>query len=93
MLSLRKTVLLNSGQDVRRCRTCAVCSETFDPEQDISLETLVQMIIFDDDEVLTSRTLWSDQVLANARKACTGGIDLEKVMLALREEAKQRGVL
>jgi heterodisulfide reductase subunit C len=45
-----------------------------------------------DDDILSSRTLWSDDVLRNSRKACVRELDLEKILLTLREEAVRRGV-
>ena len=54
---------------------------------------MIQMIMFDDDEILTSRTLWSDCVLAKARLACHRGIDIAAVMRALRAEAQRRGIV
>lgn len=59
-------------------------------EQDIPLSSLIRMVLFDDDEVLSSQTLWSDYVLSNARYACHRGLDLEQVLRALRAEASLR---
>lgn len=53
----------------------------------------MQMVLFNDEEVLTTRTLWSDQVLVISRRACFNGLDLSKVILALREEARARKVV
>jgi heterodisulfide reductase subunit C len=53
---------------------------------------MIQMIMFDDEEILTSKTLWSDCVLAKARLACHRGIDISAVMQALRTEAQRRGI-
>jgi hypothetical protein len=63
-----------------------------DAKQDISLEGLVQLVILNDEEVLTTRTLWSEKVLEASKRACNGEIDLEAVLLALRQEALRRGV-
>ncbi len=57
------------------------------------MDSLVQLIIMNDDEVLTCRTVWSDEVLKAAREACARELDLEKILLALREEAVQRGLV
>jgi heterodisulfide reductase subunit C len=46
-----------------------------------------------DEEVLTSRTLWSDEVLHSAREACARELDLEKILLVLRDEAIRRGMV
>jgi hypothetical protein len=45
-----------------------------------------------DEEVLTSRTVWSDAVLKAAKDACARELDLEKILLVLREEAHRRGL-
>jgi heterodisulfide reductase subunit C len=46
-----------------------------------------------DEEVLTSRTLWSDEVLHSAHDACARELDLEKILLVLRDEAIRRGLV
>lgn len=89
---LRLVVLTAANQDVRKCQHCAFCGEKVDLEQDITLETLLQMVAMNDDEVLTSRTLWMDEVLEAARHACASGLNMEAVLLALRDEARRRGL-
>jgi heterodisulfide reductase subunit C len=59
---------------------------------DVPVGSMIQMIMFDDEEILTSRTLWSDCVLTKARLACHRGINISAVMEALREEATRRGL-
>jgi heterodisulfide reductase subunit C len=91
---LRRLIQEKTGQDVRRCRGCQLCnSELLSPDQDIPLDSLIQLVIMNDDEVLTCRTLWSDSVLAQAGKACVRELNLEAVLLALREEALRRGMV
>jgi heterodisulfide reductase subunit C len=53
---------------------------------------MIQMVMSNDEEVLTTRTLWSDCVLTKARLACNRGIDISAVMHALRAEAQRRGL-
>jgi heterodisulfide reductase subunit C len=48
---------------------------------------MIQMIIYDDREVLTSRTLWSNKVLESSRHICQRGLNVQAIMQALREEA------
>ena len=67
-----------------------ICDLPDTNEQDIPLGSLIQMILFDDEEVLSSRTLWSEHVLSKAKYACHRGLDLEQVIRALRAEATQR---
>ena len=91
-MTFRRLILSKTGQDVNRCRGCQLCSGEYSREQDIPLDSLVQLIILNDDDILTSRTLWSDDVLRNAHKACVRELDLEKILLVLRQEAIRRGV-
>ncbi len=90
---LRLVVLATTGQDVRKCSHCEFCSTKIDPEQDISLETLLQMVVMNDEEVLTTRTLWSDVVLESAQHVCASNLNLEAILLALRNEARRRGLV
>jgi hypothetical protein len=53
---------------------------------------LVQMLLENDEEVLTSKTLWSDRVLKSARSMCLSTMDMPAIMLALRDEARKRGL-
>jgi heterodisulfide reductase subunit C len=92
-MTLRRLILSKTGQDVARCRGCQLCNEKFSQDQDIPLDSLVQLIILNDEEVLTSRTLWSDDVLHAAHEACVRELDLEKILLVLREEAVRRGLV
>ena len=92
MPSLKRIVKEATGQDVSRCQACLDCEVSCPDDMDIPVGSMIQMIMFDDDEILTSRTLWSDCVLAKARLACSRGIDISAVMHALREEATRRGL-
>jgi heterodisulfide reductase subunit C len=91
-MTLRRLIFNETGQDVQRCRGCQLCNGEFSLDQDIPLDSLVQLVIMNDEEVLTSRTLWSDEVLIAARDACARELDLEKILLVLREEAIRRGL-
>ena len=91
---LRVVVLEKTGQDARRCSHCAFCETAMDEalDMDITQETLLQLVILNDEEVLTSRTLWSERALEAARQACANSLNMEAVILALRDEARARGV-
>ena len=89
---LRAILFDTSGQDVRRCAHCAFCDSNLAPDMDVTFATLIQMVIMDDEEVLTTRSLWSDEALKSAPHLCANQLNLEAVMLALRDEAKKRGV-
>jgi heterodisulfide reductase subunit C len=91
MPSLKRIVKDATGQDVSRCQACLDCEVSCPDDMDIPVGSMIQMVMFDDEEILTSRTLWSDCVLAKAGLACSRGIDISAVMHALREEATRRG--
>jgi len=88
--TLRHAVKIATGQDVYRCRECQLCEIASADDMDVPLTTIIQMIMFDDEEVLTCRTLWSERVLEEAGRACKRGLKLDQIMLALRTEAHQR---
>jgi heterodisulfide reductase subunit C len=90
---LRVRVLSATGQDVRRCQHCAFCDDLLDPDQDLTLQSLLQLVVMNDEEVLTSRTLWSERVLRAARHICTSGLDVPAILLTLREEARRQGLV
>ena len=92
MPSLKRIVKDATGQDVSRCQACLDCEVSCTDNLDIPVGSMIQMIMFDDEEILTSRTLWSDCVLTKARLACHRGLDISAVMQALREEATRRGL-
>jgi heterodisulfide reductase subunit C len=93
MTTLKRIVKEASGQDISRCQACLDCEVSCPEDIDIPIGSMIQMVMFGDEEVLTCRTLWSDCVLSKARLACSRGIDIHAVMLALRAEARQRGVV
>lgn len=92
IVSLRRVVRDATGINLYECRSCADCDLIKVPPDtlDVSLSTLVQMVTMDDEEVLTTRTLWSDVVMEASKHACKRGFDLRAVLLALREEATRR---
>jgi heterodisulfide reductase subunit C len=92
MTTLRTIIFNRTGQDLRTCRGCMVCDLPRHESMDVSLSALVQLVLMNDVEVLATRTLWSDVVLQSARTACMRNFNLETVILALREEAGQRGL-
>jgi heterodisulfide reductase subunit C len=91
-ISLRQIVREATGYDVRRCGRCSYCVHFATPEDDLSLETMMQLIMQNDEEVLTSKTLWSDEALKRARRMCVSTMDVTAIILALRDEARRRGV-
>jgi heterodisulfide reductase subunit C len=90
--SLRAAILAATGQDIRRCGRCSFCAAYVAPDEDLSLESVLQLAVMDDDEALTSRTLWSEAALREADARCPGRLKLGPILLALRQEARQRGL-
>jgi hypothetical protein len=90
--SLRRSVKNATGQDVYLCRACQLCDIDPADDMDVPLTTILQMVMFDDDEVLTCRTLWSERALNEASHACKRGLNLSAILLALRAEANQRNI-
>ena len=92
-MSLRRLVQTKTGNDLRRCLGCELCSNVISADQDVPLYSLIQLILLNDEEVLTSRTVWSDEILARAQNACVREFNMEAVLLVLREEAVRRGLV
>jgi heterodisulfide reductase subunit C len=92
-ISLRQIVREATGYDVRRCGRCSYCVHFVTPDDDVSLEMMMQLVMQDDEDVLTSKTLWSDAALKRARRMCVSTMDVAAIMLALRAEAKRRGLV
>ncbi len=88
--SLRAVVLAETGQDVRRCGRCAYCAQGAGPGDDLTLEMVLQLVLMNDDEVLTSRTVWSEPALEAACHNCVSTLDVPAILLALRAEAVRR---
>ena len=90
--TLRGLVFAATGYDVRRCGRCSYCVHFATPDDDLSLEAMMQLVMQNDEEVLTSKTLWSDEALRRARMMCVSTMDVAAIMLALRDEARRRGL-
>ena len=89
-MALRRVIKQATGQDIQVCHACYDCDVPLADEMDVPLGSLVQLALMDDEEALSSRTLWSDAVLEASRGACKRGLDLRAVMIALREESLRR---
>jgi hypothetical protein len=90
--SLHTIVLVQTGEDVDRCGSCALCEEITEEVGDVSLSMLMQWILVNDERALTCATVWSDEVLRRADHVCTNQLDIPAVLLALRAEAICRGL-
>jgi heterodisulfide reductase subunit C len=90
--SLRSVVLAETGQDLHRCQGCLDCDAIPTEDADIPLGSLIQLALLNDEEILTSRTLWSDSILESAHSACAKNLDLAQIILIFRREALKRGL-
>jgi heterodisulfide reductase subunit C len=89
-MGLRRVIKLATDQDINICHACYDCNVPLAEEMDIPLGSLVQLALLDDEEALSSRTLWSDAVLEASHGACKRGLNLPAVIVALREESLRR---
>lgn len=80
----------NTGQDLRKCRGCLACDLVTPGIVDISFGSLVQLILMNDVDILASNILLEDSVLEIARVACNKQLNLQLVLMELREEKKRR---
>ena len=85
-MALRRVIRDRTGQDLYKCQACYDCSLDLPGEMDVPLPSLIEMVLLDDEEALETKTLWSDAVLEAARGACKRGLNLQAVLLGLREE-------
>lgn len=91
--TLRKLIKAKTDQDVIRCLGCGNCNlPQIQEEMDVSVDSLIQMVLENDEDVLTTRTLWSDRVLKSIRYSCKRGLNLKDIFLALRSEAQARSL-
>jgi hypothetical protein len=91
-LPLRLIVLAATGQDVRQCTHCGLCSAAIGEEAADGLAQLVQWIIANDGRALTALPVYSQQVLQAAQLACANRLDFCKAIAALQAEARRRGL-
>jgi hypothetical protein len=89
--SLRTIVLAATGQDVRKCCSCGLCSEAAWTEEEADLALLVQWVIANDERALTAALTWPDRALQTAQQVCANHLDFQKMLAALRVEAERRG--
>ncbi len=89
-LSLRLIVLAATGQDVRQCTHCGLCSAAIGDEAAGGLEQLVQWIIANDPRALTALPTLSEPALREAQRVCANQLDFCRAIAALRAEARRR---
>ncbi len=92
MTSLRLIVLMATGQDVRQCCCCGLCSAAIGDEEAGNLEQWVQWLIADDERALTNLPPYNATELRDAQRVCSNRFDFSKALATLRAEAARRGL-
>jgi heterodisulfide reductase subunit C len=89
-----KDVELISGEDLLACNQCGKCSSGC-PVSD-ALDVLPSMVIrmaqLGIEDILESQTIWTCASCLTCASRCPKGVDLSRVMEALRTIAMQRGI-
>ena len=83
-------ILTQTGEDVRNCINCELCDQSF-RSKDLAFNEIIQATARNDLLILENPTLWNCSSLLESEVTCLGGIDIPKVVLALRQEAIIRG--
>lgn len=91
--SLLAVVFKATGQDLRHCWRCGQCSVGLESGMDLTIWRLIHGVLVNDASVLQSDTLWSSRVMGQAAQLCSQGLNLEPILLALREEGWRRGIV
>lgn len=84
-------ILASTNEDIRNCGHCQPCCLDTNPEMDLTLGEMLQMASRDDPAVFATQTLWNCDAVIENRERCQEGINLVRVIEALRDEAKLRG--
>ncbi len=89
-----KQVELISGEDLLACNQCGKCSSGC-PVSD-ALDVLPSMVIrmaqLGIQDILEAQTIWTCASCLTCASRCPKGVDLSRVMEALRTIAMQRGI-
>ncbi len=83
-------ILASTGQDVRDCVNCELCYHTHEG-MDIIFNEVMQAAARNDVRILENPILWNCDALLESNPICMSGIDIAKVIYALRAEAESRG--
>ena len=83
--TLIKHILEETGQDLRKCRGCLACDLYIPAELSDSFSRIIQLIIENDQELLSSPVIWDERLFVLSRSACNKQFNLQKVILSLRK--------
>lgn len=90
---LAAVILAKTGEDIRACGQCQSCFIENQPSINLSIGEFLQAAARNDTSVLSSQTLWNYDPAFEVSGNCPQGINLAKVMAALRVEAELRGAI
>lgn len=92
--SLIETVSEMSGENVYSCYQCGECSASCPVADrvDVFPNQIMRLIQFGDEAVLDSKTIWLCASCLLCSQRCPRGIDIAKVIEALRQIILRRGV-
>jgi len=83
-----------SGEDVRKCYQCGKCSAgcPLADQMDLLPNQAIRMVQTGDTSVLDSKTIWLCASCFTCAVRCPQGIDLAKVMEALRLQSLRKNI-
>lgn len=89
-----KEVELISGQDLLACNQCGKCSSGCPVAEalDILPSAIIRMTQLGLEDVLEAQTIWTCASCLTCVSRCPKGVDVPRVMEALRQIAMQRGI-
>jgi len=83
----RDKISILSGEDVSICYQCGECSAScpYSSEMDLLPSTVIRLIQLGQKEVVNSQCIWLCSTCLSCFARCPQGIDIAKVMEALRQ--------
>ncbi len=93
-LSFTDKVKLLTGEDIDLCYQCGVCSSScpMSSEMDVLPSTIMRFIQLGIEDVLKSEAIWMCNSCFTCQARCPRGIDLAKIMEALRQLNLRKGL-
>ena len=82
-----------SGEDIHACYQCGKCSAgcPFGSAMDILPNQVIRLVQLGDEDALTNKTIWLCSSCFTCATRCPKGVDLSKVMEALRTILLRKG--
>jgi len=93
-LSFTDKVKLLTGEDIDLCYQCGVCSSScpMSSEMDVLPSTIMRFIQLGIEDVLKSEAIWMCNSCFTCQARCPRGIDVAKIMEALRQLNLRKGL-